>query len=88
VFNKKNEEIVLTTFAGVKKNYLTWNQILQIVQGETVEVRSYNRFYRNFQALTVKIKNEVDIKIKANPNKYWRVMIIYPLRYMSSTILI
>lgn len=69
VFNKKNEEIVLTTFAGVKKNYLTWNQILQIVQGGTVEVRSYNRFYRNFQALTVKIKNEVDIKIKANPNK-------------------
>jgi hypothetical protein len=69
IINKKGEETIFTTFAGVKKNSLTWNQILQIVNGETVIVKSYNRFYRSFHALTVKIKNEVDIKIKANPNK-------------------
>lgn len=69
IFNKENEEIVFTTFAGVKKDYLTWDQILQIVKGETIEVKSYNRFYRNFKNLTVRVKDEVEIKIKANPNK-------------------
>jgi hypothetical protein len=42
---------------------------LQIVNGEEIKIKSYNRFYRSFQALTVKIKKEVEIKIKANPNK-------------------
>lgn len=67
--NKKNEESIFTTFAGVKKNSLTWKQILQIVGGEIVTVKSYNRFYRSFQKLNVKIRDEIDIKIKANPNK-------------------
>jgi DNA polymerase type B, organellar and viral len=69
IINKKGEEKIFTTFAGVKKDSLTWNQILQIVKGEEVIVKSYNRFYRSFQALTIKIKNEVEIKIKAKPNK-------------------
>jgi hypothetical protein len=69
IVNKKGKEIILTTFAGVKKNSLTWSEILQIVNGETLTVKSYNRFYRLFQTLTIKIKDVVETKIKANPYK-------------------
>jgi hypothetical protein len=69
IINKKGKEIVFTTFAGVKNNSLTWNQILQVVNGETINVKSFNRFYRTFQKWSVTVKPEVDINIKANPNK-------------------
>ena len=54
--------------AGVKRNSLTYQNILKLNNGETFNYESKLRFYKTFDNLSINIK-EVQVTIKATRDK-------------------
>jgi hypothetical protein len=67
-FEQNNHLIDKSVFAGVPRNSLTYNQILDLKEGKTIESQSKLRFYKSFLDLNIKIK-EVAVKVKKNNSK-------------------
>lgn len=77
-----DNNVTHSTFSGVERNSLSWNEIEQIANGFTL-VKSYPiRFYKNFSNLNITIKNQLKISIEFNTrkklfNKFWLYSFIY-----------
>ena len=59
---------IVSVFAGVKRNSLTWQQVLEISKGHTVTKNNGVRFYKNLNDLEIQIKNTT-VDIKRNSKK-------------------
>ena len=55
-------------FAGVKRNSLSYDQIIQLLNGGEIKVTNKDRFFRSMTSFNVKIKDSVGI-IKQNADK-------------------
>jgi DNA polymerase type B, organellar and viral len=64
-----NNEKIHSTFSGIERNSLTWNEIEQIAKGFTIIKETSIRFYKNFNTLNINIKNSLKISILFNPRK-------------------
>jgi hypothetical protein len=56
VLDKSRNLKVTTVFAGVKRNSLTWRDILNLSKGESINVNNGLRFYKSLNALNISIK--------------------------------
>jgi hypothetical protein len=59
----------LSTFAGVEKNTLTFNEVLRINKGEIIEKGVKDRFMKSFTTLDIKTQKDLHIKINNNRDK-------------------
>lgn len=64
-----NNDEIHSTFSGIERNSLTWNQIEQIANGFTIIKLSPIRFFKNFNTLNIIIKNSLNTSIVFNPRK-------------------
>lgn len=64
-----NNDNVHSTFSGIERNSLTWNQIVQIANGFTIMITSPIRFCKNFNTLNINIINSLNSSIVFNPRK-------------------
>jgi len=55
--DKYNHKIEASVFAGVKRNSLTFNEIIDLYQGLTIHKTIDNRFYKSFNSLNISIKS-------------------------------
>ena len=67
-FEKEGKVIEKSVFAGVPRDSLSYEQILELSEGKTLHTSSKLRFYKSFINLNIKVK-EVSINIKANSDK-------------------
>lgn len=66
VIDKSRNSIVTTVFAGVKRNSLTWRDIINLSKGDSVNVINDARFYKSLNTLNISIKNSVNTLKIAN----------------------
>jgi hypothetical protein len=59
----------LSTFAGVEKNTLTFDEVLRINKGEIIEKGVKDRFMKSFTTLDIKTQKDLHIKINNNRDK-------------------
>jgi hypothetical protein len=59
----------LSTFAGVEKNTLTFDEVLGINKGEIIEKGVKDRFMKSFTTLDIKTQKDLHIKINNNRDK-------------------
>jgi hypothetical protein len=59
----------LSTFAGVEKNTLTFDEVLRINKGEIIEKGVKDRFMKSFTSLDIKTQKDLHIKINNNRDK-------------------
>lgn len=64
-----NNDKVHSTFSGIERNSLTWNEIEQIANGFTIVKDSPIRFFKNFNTLNIKIQKNLKISIVFNTRK-------------------
>lgn len=64
-----SNDVTHSTFSGVEKNSLSWNEIEQIANGFTLVKTSPIRFYKNFSNLNITIKNQLKISIEFKTRK-------------------
>lgn len=64
-----NNGEVHSTFSGIEKNSLSWNEIEQIANGFTIIKQTSIRFFKNFNTLNINIKNSLNTSIIFNPRK-------------------
>jgi hypothetical protein len=64
-----NLDNIHSTFSGVERNSLTWDEIEQIARGFTIVKPSPARFYKNISNLNINIKNSLQTSIKFNTRK-------------------
>lgn len=67
-FNKDGERVVKTVFAGVKRDSLTFDQILDLKNNKQITVKNDNRFFKSLNDLNIKIKSTFT-NIKQNNDK-------------------
>ena len=67
-FEKDNKLIDKSVFAGIPRDSLTYEQIVELSEGKTLESTSKLRFYKSFSSLNIKIK-EISVKIKRSNDK-------------------
>lgn len=72
-----DKEQTHSTFSGVPKDSLTWNEIEQISQGITIIKPSDARFYKNLSNLNINIKTNLETSITLNTRK-----ILFANRYL------
>lgn len=61
-----------STFSGVQKNSLTFNEVQRVAQGDMIMKVTGPRFYKSFNTLNIRIKQNTNITIKDNNNKILR----------------
>jgi hypothetical protein len=68
--NNNNKLIERSTWAGVKKDDISFDEIIRIFNGDIInkEVKK-PRFIRNFTQLNITVKDDISVKIKHNPYK-------------------
>ena len=64
-----NKDKIHSTFSGIERNSLSWNEIEQISKGITIIKISPIRFFKNFNTLNINIKNCLNTSIVFNPRK-------------------
>jgi hypothetical protein len=62
-YEENNQLVEKSVFAGVARNSLTYQDILNLKNGGSIQSKNKLRFYKSFQTLNIKIK-EVTVKIK------------------------
>jgi DNA polymerase type B, organellar and viral len=67
-YNDSDKIIEQSVFAGITRNSLNFNEIVQIFNGQTISKFVENRFYKSFKNLTIQIKS-VTVSIKMNNDK-------------------
>ena len=67
-FEKDNKLIEKSVFAGIPRDSLSYEQIVELSEGKTLESTSKLRFYKSFSSLNIKIK-EITVKIKRSNDK-------------------
>ena len=55
--DKNNDRIEKSTFAGVTRNSLTWNEISELSNGKTISKTVDKRFFKSFEDLSITIKS-------------------------------
>ena len=83
VIDKSRNSKVTTVFAGVKRNSLTWRDILNISKGEILNIPTGIRFYKNFDKLNISIKENV-VRVQKNNDKNLLNNIYHPI-HISTT---
>jgi len=58
-----------SVFSGIARNSLTWNEIVDISKGITIEKESPARFFKNISSLNINIKNQLKTSILFKPGK-------------------
>jgi hypothetical protein len=66
---KTNQVITKSIFAGVKRDSLTFDEIIQIFQGDSLTCDIKTRFYKSFGKLNITIKNDLQQTIKQTSSK-------------------
>jgi hypothetical protein len=66
--DKKGKLQTNTVFAGIKRDFLTWEQFEDMSNSKTIEVKLPNVFTHNFKSLSISI-NERVLKIKKSDSK-------------------
>jgi len=72
-----SDNVSHSTFSGVERNSLSWNEIEQIANGFTLVKASPIRFYKNFNNLNITIKNQLKTSIEFNTRKLYLIINIY-----------
>lgn len=67
-FDKDNNRIEKSTFAGVTKNSLSWEEVLKLLNGVTITKYIPARFFKSFKILNIK-NNDTKVSVKFNPDK-------------------
>ena len=67
-FNKEGVRVVKTVYAGVKRDSLTFEQILELKDNKEITVKNDNRFFKSLNNLNIQIKSTVT-NIKQNNDK-------------------
>ena len=79
-FEKDNKLIDKSVFAGIPRDSLTYEQIVELSEGKTLESTSKLRFYKSFSSLNIKIKEITPKKISLffflKHKKLWIVIIM------------
>lgn len=63
-----NNKVEASVFAGVKRNSLTFNEIIELYNGATLHKTIDNRFYKSFNSLNISIKS-ANISISKSDRK-------------------
>lgn len=64
-----NNDQVHSTFSGIERNSLVWDEIEQIANGFTIIKQTPIRFFKIFNTLNINIKNNLNTSIIFNPKK-------------------
>jgi hypothetical protein len=64
-----DNNITHSIFSGIERNTLTWNEILQIANGDIITKTSPMRFFKNINNLNINIKQDLNVSIEFNPRK-------------------
>jgi len=64
-----DNNITHSIFSGIERNTLTWNEILQIANGEIITKTSPMRFFKNINNLNINIKQDLNVSIEFKPRK-------------------
>ena len=64
-----NNDKIHSTFSGIERNSLLWNEIEQIANGFTIIKETPIRFFKNFNTLNIKVKNSLKTSIIFNTRK-------------------
>jgi hypothetical protein len=83
VIDKSRNYKVTTVFAGVKRNSLTWRDILNLSKGESINVNNGLRFYKSLNALNISIKESRSV-LRINNDKNLINNVYHPV-HISST---
>jgi hypothetical protein len=83
VKDKSRNSKVTTVFAGVKRNSLTWRDILNISKGEILNVATGIRFYKNFDKLNISIRENIT-RVQINHEKTLLNNVYHPI-HISTT---
>ena len=75
--NKSGDTITKTVFAGVQRNSLSYDQIIQLLNGGEIKVTNKDRFFRSMSNFNIKIKgvllNRMRIKNWLITNTYLNI---------------
>lgn len=80
--DKSNKRIEKSTFAGVTRNALTWDEVIKLFNGATITKYISVRFFKSFKNLNIKI-NDTSLSVKFNPDKVLRDNIYYPINILN-----
>jgi hypothetical protein len=69
VIDKSCHSKVTTVFAGVKRNSLTWRDILNLAKGDGVNVKNDVRFYKSFDTLSISIRESMSNLVVSTDKK-------------------
>jgi hypothetical protein len=64
----ENHKVEASVFAGVERNSLTFNEIIELLKGNTLHKTIDNRFYKSFNSLNISIKS-ANISIQKSDRK-------------------
>ena len=87
--DENNNRVEKSTFAGIPKNSLSFQEIINIHNGETIIKHIPIRFYKSFKDLSINIKSNIEIQLNRVNNKklvnnlYIQPQINFPLNKFS-----
>jgi len=76
--DENGKRIEKSTFAGVTKNSITWDEVIKIFKGSTIIKYIPIRFFKSFKNLNIKI-DDTSVSVRFTPDKVLRDNVYYPI---------
>ena len=68
-YDKNNNKIEKSVIAGVQRDTIPFNHIIDLYNGKPLEISINNRFIKSFKYLDIKIRKDFKLNLQFNPSK-------------------